>query len=115
MLHRSKGRKLGRTKDQRRLLLKSLANSFLKHEKMETTEAKAKEIRPIVEKLITKARKNTLANQRLLLKTLTKENTKKMMKEIGPRYVGRNGGYTRITKLGPRAKDKAEMAKIELV
>jgi len=119
MKHCKKGRKLGRTKDQRKALLKTLASNLILREKIKTTEAKAKEVRPFIEKLITKSRvtgaTNKLSAVKHLAKYLPKEARKKIMKEIGPRYQERAGGYTRIIKLGPRKIDGAKMAIIELV
>lgn len=115
MKHQSKGRKLGRKKDQRRALIKSLLNSLAKYGKIETTEAKAKELRPKIEKLVTRAKTNTLANRRILNRYLKETLTKKMIEEIGPRYKERKGGYTRIIKMGARRKDATPMAIIEFV
>ena len=85
------------------------------HEKIKTTEAKAKELRVIAEKMITRAKNIDLANRRLLARELTPKMTKKIIDEIAPRYKERQGGYTRIIKLGPRSSDGAHMAIIELV
>jgi large subunit ribosomal protein L17 len=85
------------------------------HEKIKTTEAKAKELRSIAEKMITKAKNVDLANRRILAKNLTPTMTKKVIEEIAPKYSERSGGYTRIIKLGPRHTDGAHMAIIELV
>jgi len=115
MKHRKKGRKFGLERDKRKALLKGLAANLILKEKIKTTEAKAKEIRPFVEKLITKSRVNNLANTRYLARYLPDKVLKKIMVEIGPRYQTRAGGYTRITKLGPRGIDSAKMAIIELV
>ncbi len=101
----NKGNILSRPKSQRRALLKSLATSLFLHEKMQTTEAKAKEIRMSAEKMITRAKTGTLSPVVL----------KKLMEEIAPKYKTRQGGYTRITKMGPRKSDGARMAIIELV
>ena len=99
----------------RRALIKALANSFLMRERIQTTEARAKELRPAVEKMITRAKDKNIANQRLLARKLTPEMLKKLFDEIAPRYLDRQGGYTRIIKLGPRNSDGAKMAIIELV
>jgi len=116
MNHCKKGRKLGRKRDQKKALLKNLAASLILKEKIKTTEAKAKEVRPFIEKLITKSRiVNNLSVIRYLAKYLPIEARKKIVKEIGPRYQERAGGYTRIVKLGPRKTDGAKMAIIELV
>jgi large subunit ribosomal protein L17 len=94
----------------------NLATDLFMHEKLRTTEAKAKALRPLAEKLITKARKNDLHARRVVLKTIhDKAAVAKLFEEVAPRYEGRNGGYTRITKLGPRRGDGAAEAIIELV
>lgn len=110
-----KGRKLSRKRNQRKALLKSLAGNLFLREKIKTTEAKAKELSPFAEKLITKAKKGNLDSRRLLLKYFPKSLVKKIADEIGPRYKKRKGGYTRIIKLGPRKSDGAKMVIIELV
>jgi large subunit ribosomal protein L17 len=115
MRHQKKGRKFGRKRDQRKALLKTLAANLILKEKITTTEAKAKEVRPFVEKLITKSKNNNLATVRYLARYLPAKVLKKIIVEIGPRYQTRAGGYTRITKLGPRQIDGAKMAIIELV
>ncbi|MEI7424996.1 MAG: 50S ribosomal protein L17 [Candidatus Staskawiczbacteria bacterium] len=111
----NKGRKLSLKKGPRTMLLRVLVNNFLLHEKIKTTEAKAKELRSIAEKMITRAKNATLANRRLLAQELTPTNTKKIIEKIAPTFVDRNGGYTRIMKLGPRNSDGAHMVIIELV
>jgi large subunit ribosomal protein L17 len=90
-------------------------NSLIMHGKIETTEAKAKEIRPKIEKLITKAKADNLANKRLLRARLRKETFQKLIKELRPRYKERKGGYTRIIKLSPRKGDRSRRAIIEFV
>jgi large subunit ribosomal protein L17 len=119
MKHRKKGRKFGRQRDQRKALLKSLAANLILKEKITTTEAKAKELRPFVEKIITKSKsakgKNNLAVVRYLAGYLPVKARQKIIKEIGPRYQSRPGGYTRIIKKGLRQRDGAKMAIIELV
>jgi large subunit ribosomal protein L17 len=116
MRHRKKGKILGRKIGPRRALLKSLAVNFLLKEKIKTTEAKAKAIKPIVEKLITRAKKNNLANYREINSFLQNRTaTKKLLEEIAPRYKERSGGYCRLIKLGPRKGDAAEMVILELV
>ncbi len=119
MRNRKKQRKLGRERDQRKALLKSLAANLILKEKIITTEAKAKELRPFVEKLITKGRKanseNKLSEIRQLSRYLTPAARKKIVDQIGPAYQQRAGGYTRIIKLNPRERDNAKMAVIELV
>lgn len=115
MRKRFKGRKLSRKVGPRKELLKTLANSFFVHEKIETTEAKAKELRPIAEKMITRAKNVSVANRRILAKYLNDKTVKKLVTEIAPRYKERNGGYSRIIKLGPRSSDGAKIAVIELI
>jgi large subunit ribosomal protein L17 len=115
MSKRKKGRKLSRKRDQRRALLKSLASALILKEKIQTTEAKAKELSPFVEKFITRAKKDDLASRRFLLRFFSPEIVKKLINEIGKRYQERPGGYTRIIKLGKRKSNGAKMAIIELV
>ncbi len=116
MRHQKKGKTLGRKKEPREALVRSLATSFVVYEKIKTTAVKAKVLRPVVEKLITLAKEDTLHNRRLALKKLYVEGAvKKLFEVIGPKFKERNGGYTRITKLNPRVGDGAEMAIIELV
>lgn len=114
MRHLKSGRKFHRTRNQRRALLKSLATAFFIQKKMKTTEAKAKELRPFVEKCITRAKRPTLANQRLLLQSFSKITVAKIMAEAKT-HIDRPGGYTRITKIGARTSDSARMARIEMV
>ena len=109
-------RKLGRTTAQRTAMLRAMVTFLLEKGKIETTLTRAKEVASMAEKMITISKDNTLANKRLVMKFVTKEDvTKKLFDEIGPKYKDRNGGYTRITKIGPRRGDAAEMAIIELV
>ncbi len=116
MRHRVKGKKLSRDSAQRKALLRSLVTSFLEKERIRTTLAKAKATRPIAEKMITLAKKDSLHSRRLALRFIYKrEVTKKLFSDIGPRFSERPGGYTRIIKIGPRAGDGAEMALLELV
>jgi len=115
MRKRQRGRKLSRKRDQRKALLKTLAVSLISKEKIRTTEAKAKELAPFVEKKISKARIGNLSSRRFLMRFFPEETVKKLIGEIGPRYKERKGGYTRIIKLGPRKPDGAKMAIIELV
>jgi len=99
-----------------RLMMANLATDLFMHEKVATTQAKAKAVRPLAEKLITKARKGDLHSRRIVLKTITdKDAVHRLFEEVAPRYVDRPGGYTRITKLGPRRGDGAEEAIIELI
>jgi|SRR3989344_5976609 len=115
MRHHNKIRKFGRVKKVREGLIKSLALSLVLKEKIKTTEAKAKELRPFVEKLITTGKKNTVANHRAIVAKIGTVGAKKTMKDLSPRYIDRKGGYTRITKLPARLSDGALMAVIELV
>ena len=115
MKKRKKGRKLSRKTGQRKALLKTLASSVFLHEKIKTTEAKAKHASPFVEKCITRAKKGDLSARRYLAGFFSKPITKKLVDDIGKRYKDRPGGYTRIVKLGPRKSDGAKMAIIELV
>jgi len=116
MRHQKKRVKLGRNLGSRNALIRSLASSLIVHEKIKTTMVKAKTIRPIVEKMITKSKIDNLANRRLLLKALAKEKVvKKLLEVLGPRYQARQGGYLRIIKLEPRRGDAAKMAIIEFV
>lgn len=116
MRHSVKGRKLGRTASHRAALLNSLATSLLKHKRIKTTEAKAKEARTFVEKLISKARKNDLHVRRQVMAVINdKEVVKELFGEILPKIGERPGGYTRVVKLGNRNGDAAPMAILELV
>jgi large subunit ribosomal protein L17 len=114
--HRIAGKKLGRPKDQRTALLRSLTAEVIRHERVVTTEAKASETRRVVERLITHGKKGTLHHRRLAAAQVpNKEVVKKVFDELAARYASRPGGYTRIIKLGPRKGDAAPMALIELV
>lgn len=116
MRHQKKKSTLDRKTAGRRSLFANLAESLVLYEKVRTTKAKAKALRPYVEKLISRAKENNLAARRGLLKVLYTENAvKKLMEQIGPRYADRKGGYTRITALKTRVGDGAEEAIIELV
>lgn len=116
MRHQKKGTILGRKKGPKEALLKNLAASVILYEKVKTTEAKAKAVRPIVEKLITAGKKNDLNARRKLLSYLPEGSAaKKILEEVAPKYMERPGGYTRIVKIGPRKGDGAEMVQIELV
>jgi len=109
-------RKLGKTSTQRKALLRQQVTDLLEHGKLETTFCRAKEVQPVVEKMITLGKKNTLASYRKALSFITKEDVaKKTFSEIAPKYAERNGGYTRVVRLGARRGDAAEMAIIELV
>lgn len=116
MRHRIKGRKLGRTTAHRTALLRNLVTSFLEKERVRTTLAKAKEARPLAEKMITLAKSGTLQSRRLALSFVRKESAvKKLFDDLGPRFSERPGGYSRIVRLGPRPGDGADMAMLELV
>jgi large subunit ribosomal protein L17 len=115
MRKRNKGRILSRPKNQRKALLRNLANSLFLHGKIKTTEAKAKELRSVAEKCITRAKDSKAHDQRVLAADLNAPVVKKLVTEIAPQYKARQGGYTRIMKLGPRKSDGARMAIIELV
>ena len=116
MRHRSKKFTLGRVKAQRDALMRSLAESLVLHGSITTTLAKAKALRTVVEPLVTKARAGSLAARRNIMKVLyTEKAVQRMMDTIAPQYKERNGGYTRIVKIGNRANDNAEVAKIEFV
>ena len=109
-------RKLGKTTDQRMAMLRQQVTDFLATGRMETTVTRAKELAPLAEKMITLGKKDTLASRRQALAFITKEDVvTKVFKELAPKYAERNGGYTRITKIGPRRGDAAEMAIVELV
>ena len=109
-------RKLGRTTDARMAMLRAMVTYLLENGKIETTLMRAKEVRPLTEKMITLGKTNTLHNKRQALAFITKEDVvKKLFDEISPKYAERYGGYCRITKLGPRRGDCAEMAIIELI
>ena len=111
-----KGPRLGSGPDHQRLLLGTLASQLFQHERIKTTEAKAKALRPLAEHLITFAKKGDVASRRQVLKTVPdRDVVHKLFAEIGPRYAERSGGYTRILKLGPRHGDAAPMALIELL
>lgn len=116
MRHRKHKKTFDRKKSPREAMLKSLATSVVLYERVRTTTAKAKAIRPVVERMITVGRSNSLASRRLLLRQLfTKQAVDKVLDVLSPRYASRTGGYLRITKLGPRAGDGADMSQIEFV
>ena len=109
-------RKLGKTSSQRKALLRQQVTDLLANGKIETTFYRAKEVQPVVEKMITLGKKGNLAAYRRAMAFVTKEEVvAKLFKEIAPKYADRNGGYTRVTRTGPRRGDAAEMAVIELV
>ena len=112
----SHNRKLGKPTDQRIAMLRAMTTYLLENGQIKTTYARAKEVAPIAEKMITLAKKNNLASYRQVLSYITKEDVaKKLFDEIGPKYADRNGGYTRVLKMGPSRGDAAEMAIIQLV
>ena len=116
MRHKLAGRKLQRKSGHRRALLRNLAAALIKHEQIQTTTAKARELRPYVEKLITLAKRGGLSNRRLAHSRLMDETQeRKLFEVLAERYAGREGGYTRIIKAGFRASDAAPIAIIELV
>lgn len=114
MRHLKKGRKLSRKRDQRRALMKSLASSFFMLKRIKTTEAKAKEVRPFIEKFITKAKNQSVVNRRYLASFFRPKVTTRII-EIASELKERHGGYTRIIKIGRREKDGAKMAILELI
>ena len=108
-------RKLGRTTDHRKAMLRAMVTYLLENGKIETTVTRAKEVRSMAEKMITIAKTNDLASKRQVLAYVTKEDVvKKLFDEIAPKYASTNGGYTKIIKIGPRRGDAAEMAIIQL-
>lgn len=115
MNHQKSGRKFGREKNARTALMKALLLSLIDYESIVTTEAKAKEIRPRIEKLVTRAKEDTLANKRIVLSRLynSTKASKKLFGEISKRFDGVSGGYTRIVKIGRRKGDASKMAVIE--
>jgi large subunit ribosomal protein L17 len=111
-----KGPRLGSGPAHQKLLLSGLASSLIRDGKIRTTEARAKAVRPVVERLITKAKKGDIASRRLVLRVVPdRDVVHKLFSEVAPQYAERNGGYTRIVKLGPRKGDAAPMALIELI
>lgn len=116
MRHRKKGRQLSRSPSHKKATLRNMATELFRHERIRTTKAKAKELRPYAERLITIARDDTVhARRKVARKIADREVLGKLFDDIGPRFADRPGGYTRILKLGPRRSDSAEMALIELV
>jgi len=116
MRHRVAHRKLGRTSEHRQSLLRNMAASLIAHERIRTTEVKAKELRPFVEKLVTLGKNDTLHARRRALSILPRKDiVRRLFGEVSPRFADRPGGYTRIMKLGPRQGDGAPMAFIEFV
>ena len=116
MRHQRKGRRFGIQPDHRRQMLANLASSVLEHGRIKTTEARAKEVKPLVEKMITMGKAGDLSSRRVAISRLrNKKISYKLFNEIAPRYADRSGGYTRIIHLGPRLGDAAEMVYLELV
>ena len=117
MSHQKSIRRFGRTREQRVALMRSLTRALVKNEKIMTTQAKAKSLRPYMERLITMAEKDNLATRRLLLRRLgnDKETTSKLIQKIAPRYKDRAGGYTRITKIFTNTHESRPQAVIEFV
>ena len=109
-------RKLGRPTDQRMAMLRAMTTYLLEEGQIKTTVSRAKEVAPLAEKMITLAKKNDLAAYRQVLSFLTKEDVaNKLFDQIGPKYADRQGGYTRVVRIGPRRGDAAEMAIVQLV
>ena len=109
-------RKLGKPTDQRMAMLRGLVTDLLNYGQLKTTVTRAKEVQPLADKMVTLAKQNNLAAYRQALAFLTQEDVaKKLFDEIGPKYADRNGGYTRVVRIGPRRGDAAEMAIIQLV
>ena len=116
MRHRQSGRQLNRNSSHRKAMFKNMASSLFRHELIKTTLPKAKELRRVVEPMITKAKSDSVANRRLIFDRLRdRDMVTKLFNELGPRYKARPGGYIRILKCGYRAGDKAPMALVELV
>lgn len=116
MRHQKSGRKLGRKTAHRKALMSNLASALITHKKIKTTDAKAKELRVFIEPLITKAKKGDLHSRRLVLKKIKHKNiVRELFENIGPAFSEREGGYTRITKLGFRDNDSAPISIIEFV
>jgi len=115
MRHHNKNRKFGREKAERNALINLLAESLIGKGKIKTTEAKAKELRPFVEKLLTMAKKGDLSAMRIISSRVGKTGARKIIDDIAPKYKKRNGGYTRIIKMPARKSDASKMAVIEFV
>ena len=116
MRHQAKGRQLSRTSEHKKAMLRNMAASLFQHDRVVTTTAKAKELRPFAERLITLARRGDLHARRLAERKIQDRVVlKRLFAEIGPRYAARPGGYTRILKIGHRVGDGADTARIELV
>jgi large subunit ribosomal protein L17 len=115
MKHRGKAKSFGRKTDQRRAFFKSLVTSLVEKRRIHTTEARAKALRPMIEKLITKAKVGTLQKRRELISATSEKTAKILIDKIAPQYKERQGGYTRVMKLGVRRSDAADLAIIEFV
>jgi len=117
MRHHNSNRKFGRPRNQRKALMRSLAYALILHEKIQTTEAKAKELRPYIEKMVTRSKVDTLSNRRILEKEFNgkPQIIAKMFTKLAPKYMDRPGGYTRITKLTSFSDDARSNAQIEFV
>jgi|SRR3989338_9216191 len=117
MRHHNAKRKFGRSKTQKQALLNSLALNLIVREKIKTTEPKAKELRPFIEKLVTHGKTDSLANRKLIISKLGghAKEVKKLFEVIAPKYADRKGGYTRVLKLGVRLSDGVKMAQIEFI
>lgn len=116
MRHQKAGRKLGRTSSHRKAMFRNMLTSLFEHEKIETTDAKAKELRKIAEKIVTLGKKGDLHSRRQVLRVISdKKIAKNLFDQVAPRYQSRNGGYTRIFKVGRRHGDNAPLSLIELI
>lgn len=115
MEHGKSKRKFGRETKQRKELIRGLAEALIERGKITTTQAKAKSLRPFVEKLVTKARTDSVPTMRNLVATVGQKSARKLVKELGPKFAGRAGGYTRIISLPARVSDSSKMATIEFV
>lgn len=115
MLHGNKKKQFGRERNQRNALIKTLVVSLIKNEKVTTTEVKAKALKPVVEKLITKGKAGDLSARRLIARNVGMTSADKILKVLSPKYKDRNGGYLRVIKVKARVSDGAKMAQIEFV
>lgn len=115
MLHGNKKKQLSREKNQRNALVKTLAVSLIKYEKITTSEIKAKVLKPFIEKLITKGKEGSLHSQRVITRSIGPVSANKIVKVLSPKYIKRAGGYTRVIKVKTRLSDGTRMAQIEFV
>lgn len=115
MKHLKTGRKFGRKRNQRKALLRLLAGGIISHGKIKTTEARAKELRFVIERMVTRAKSDSLLARRILIAKIGQVAAKKLIDDIAPKYKSKAGGYTRIIKTGHRADDASPMAIIEFV